>query len=224
MSFFDSNKNVDNILDENIKNEKKTASEASLKALCAIKEIPVQWKRVSKNPSKERLILAGEVCPMKMAYNKLTCEQQNILRDGVVLISAVEDLHRVCIDATEFMKEGFDPRSAHYLLGKYNPYYSNGYARVSLKFRREDGLFGSVTFTPYYELAFNVKSEPANKFEFDNLDAAMAEFHTIVYGGVGRPPYFSDRLQVKCKKNRLFRGDGGLKIPSTPVFIRLSDI
>ena len=29
---------------------------------------------------------------------------------------------------------------------------------------------------------------------------------------------------IKRKQNRLFRGDGGLKIPSTPVFIRLSDI
>ena len=31
-------------------------------------------------------------------------------------------------------------------------------------------------------------------------------------------------LFIVDKKIRLFRGDGGLKIPSTPVFIRLSDI
>ena len=34
----------------------------------------------------------------------------------------------------------------------------------------------------------------------------------------------ADYIDQKMKEEWLFRGDGGLKIPSTPVFIRLSDI
>ena len=59
---------------------------------------------------------------------------------------------------------------------------------------------------------------------------AHADLHLNTRGVI--PLFLSSLLLIdvtyvsscNIRENRLFRGDGGVKIPSTPVFIRLSDI